>query len=262
MRGVKYSIGDMSKLFNITIGTLRHYHDRGIFEAGEVDEKSGYRYYYSSQFETLNNIINLKNSGLSLGEIKEVLSSKGKLKENLIKQRESIERKIKELEVIEKSLEERIEYLEGISKINDLESVIEYEEVEEEVIRLEEEFETEDELELLVRKIGKKEEFRYSLILGRVGLLMKVEESNHKKYSGIYLKTGRKNHKKTWLKIYFKGTRIESEKYYKKLKEYIRMNKIQVEEYYYEMALSLIDDRSEEKKYIRVIKIPKKQLTL
>ena len=53
---MKYSIGEVSKLFDIPITTLRHYHNKGIFNAGYIDKDTGYRYYYSDQDHFLRNI--------------------------------------------------------------------------------------------------------------------------------------------------------------------------------------------------------------
>ncbi|HAS79529.1 MAG TPA: MerR family transcriptional regulator, partial [Fusobacteriaceae bacterium] len=73
---IKYSIGEISKLFDIPITTLRHYHNKGIFKAKYIDKNTGYRYYYSDQFELLNNIINLRYGKVPLDKIKEYTENK------------------------------------------------------------------------------------------------------------------------------------------------------------------------------------------
>ncbi|MGL5693490.1 MAG: MerR family DNA-binding transcriptional regulator, partial [Peptostreptococcaceae bacterium] len=40
-----FSIGEMSKLQNISIETLRHYDRLGLLNAEYINEKTGYRYY-------------------------------------------------------------------------------------------------------------------------------------------------------------------------------------------------------------------------
>lgn len=46
-----YSIGQFSKLSNITIKTLRYYDTEGIFKPAHVDESNSYRYYTPTQLE-------------------------------------------------------------------------------------------------------------------------------------------------------------------------------------------------------------------
>jgi DNA-binding transcriptional MerR regulator len=43
------TIGDFSRATLLTIKTLRHYHDTGVLGAAEVDPRSGYRRYLTSQ---------------------------------------------------------------------------------------------------------------------------------------------------------------------------------------------------------------------
>ncbi|MBP2664195.1 MAG: MerR: Hg(II)-responsive transcriptional regulator [Firmicutes bacterium] len=64
----RFSIGEMSKLHNVPVKTLRYYDDIGLFKPTKVDESSKYRYYSIEQFEQLNTITYLKFSGLPLKE--------------------------------------------------------------------------------------------------------------------------------------------------------------------------------------------------
>lgn len=65
-----YSIGEVAKLTNISIQTLRYYDQIGLFKPSYVDEKSNYRYYKDSQLYYLDIIKSLKYLGASLDEIK------------------------------------------------------------------------------------------------------------------------------------------------------------------------------------------------
>ncbi|MBQ3421288.1 MAG: MerR family transcriptional regulator, partial [Romboutsia sp.] len=67
-----FSIGEMSKLYNISIETLRHYDRIGILKPEYINEKTGYRYYSTKNFIALDLIKNFKAIGLSLEEIKEI----------------------------------------------------------------------------------------------------------------------------------------------------------------------------------------------
>ncbi|MEG0384268.1 MAG: MerR family transcriptional regulator [Solibacillus sp.] len=65
-----YSIGEVAKLTNISIQTLRYYDQIGLFKPSYVDKKTNYRYYKDSQLYYLDIIKSLKYVGTSLEEIK------------------------------------------------------------------------------------------------------------------------------------------------------------------------------------------------
>ena len=64
-------IGEISKLCNISIKTLRYYEEMGLIKPVEVDIYSGYRYYDKQNVEDIYKIQFLKDLDLSLKEIKD-----------------------------------------------------------------------------------------------------------------------------------------------------------------------------------------------
>lgn len=70
-----YSIGVFSQINKVTTKTLRHYDEIGLLKPEHVDRYTGYRYYTSNQLPTMHKILTLKQLGLNLMEIKEVLSN-------------------------------------------------------------------------------------------------------------------------------------------------------------------------------------------
>jgi effector-binding domain-containing protein len=66
-------IGDFSRLSRVSIKTLRYYDEMGLFKPVEVDSFTGYRYYSVSQLPRLNRILALRDLGLSLEQIAQVL---------------------------------------------------------------------------------------------------------------------------------------------------------------------------------------------
>ena len=52
-----FTIGEMSKLFNINIKTLRYYDEIDLFKPIIIDRTNNYRYYSTEQFEQLNTIM-------------------------------------------------------------------------------------------------------------------------------------------------------------------------------------------------------------
>ena len=69
----KLKIGEFSKLCRVTVKTLRHYEEMGLLVPHETDEWTGYRYYSIEQFQQMGVILHLKQLGLSLAEIADVL---------------------------------------------------------------------------------------------------------------------------------------------------------------------------------------------
>ena len=66
-------IGDFSKLAHVSIKTLHHYDDLGLLKPVHVDRFNGYRYYEIGQLSRLNRILALKDLGLSLEQVTDLL---------------------------------------------------------------------------------------------------------------------------------------------------------------------------------------------
>lgn len=70
------TIGEFSKLMQVTVKTLRHYEQKGLLSPQRVDEWTGYRYYGIEQMQRMNDILDLKRLGFSLEEIKDLYDDK------------------------------------------------------------------------------------------------------------------------------------------------------------------------------------------
>ena len=71
-----YKIGDFSKMSKTTIKTLRYYEKEGLLIPAYIDPNTSYRYYESSQLTDLTKLISLRQAGLSINDIKEILNGK------------------------------------------------------------------------------------------------------------------------------------------------------------------------------------------
>lgn len=91
-----YSIGTFSKLTRTTVAALRFYDREGIFRPAYTDKNTGYRYYLSSQLSELQEIISLRQVGMSVEQIKDILTN-GEKEEQLAIYRRELENKIAEL---------------------------------------------------------------------------------------------------------------------------------------------------------------------
>lgn len=64
-----YRIGDFSRLTELSVRVLRHYHEIGLLVPASIDERSGYRSYAVEQLAVAHQITALKQLGLSLAQI-------------------------------------------------------------------------------------------------------------------------------------------------------------------------------------------------
>lgn len=93
-------IGEFSKLAMVTVKTLRFYDEVGLLKPHLVDEWTGYRYYDSRQLYVIHKILALRQAGLTIDEIKSVMSGNNTL--------EILENRQTELETEMTALNERI----------------------------------------------------------------------------------------------------------------------------------------------------------
>ena len=91
-----YQIGLFSKINRITTKTLRHYDDIGLFKPDHVDWETGYRYYTSSQLPRLHRILALRQLGLNLGDIRNILDNPGNTEMLLKLRKKKLDRVIEE----------------------------------------------------------------------------------------------------------------------------------------------------------------------
>jgi DNA-binding transcriptional MerR regulator len=69
-----FKIGDFSRLSRVSIKTLRYYDRVSLLKPAYVDPNSDYRYYTADQLATLNLILALKDFGLSLNQVSQLLA--------------------------------------------------------------------------------------------------------------------------------------------------------------------------------------------
>ena len=108
-------IGEVARLFNLSVGTLRHYEQMGLLEPAYVDAASGYRYYGARQLSTLNTISHLRVLDLPLAQIREFVTTRDVdlMQRQLAQQQELIECKRRELERVSRKIDNRLALLRG-----------------------------------------------------------------------------------------------------------------------------------------------------
>ncbi len=66
-------IKDFAQIAQVSMSALRYYDDIGIFKPSQVDPDTGYRFYTMAQLVELNRILALKDLGINLRKIVELL---------------------------------------------------------------------------------------------------------------------------------------------------------------------------------------------
>ena len=113
-KGDLVQIGDIAKMFHISVGTLRHYEKSGLLLPEYIDANTGYRYYSTRQFEVLSTIRALRALDMPLEQIADFLHNRDidKMMKMLEQQREIVIHKQNELKIIENKIERRIKLIE------------------------------------------------------------------------------------------------------------------------------------------------------
>ena len=73
--GTVISIGDFSRMTNLSVKALRHYHDLRLLEPAQVDRFTGYRSYDTGQVSTAQVIRRLRALQMPLDQIRSVLTA-------------------------------------------------------------------------------------------------------------------------------------------------------------------------------------------
>ena len=105
-----FQIGEVSRLFHISVSILRHYDRIGLLKPEYTDPDTGYRYYSTRQFECLNTIRYLRALDMPLEQISTFLQNRDPdtIHNLLIKQKEEVSRRRQELLLIERKIDNRL----------------------------------------------------------------------------------------------------------------------------------------------------------
>jgi len=117
----KFLIGELSKLFNISSDTLRHYDKIDLLKP-DYDDNNNYRYYSIRNFFKLSRILFFKNLGIPLEDIKKYMRNKNtnNLLSLLKKNEAEIDLKMNRLTNLKKKIQTKLELLESINKELDI----------------------------------------------------------------------------------------------------------------------------------------------
>lgn len=265
-----FSIGDVAKLFHLSVSSLRHYEDVGLLTPEYTDPDSGYRYYGARQFEVLNSIRYLRALDMPLSEIADFLSNREieRMEEKLRSQKKAVIEKQEELKRIERKIENRLQMIEDAKSsvfdtvclttkkacrmvwLGDSLQIRGFLDMEEPIRRLE----------------GSQAEA--VVFLGKVGVGISAENlrnSRFDSYDGIFLLLDEEDHfegkvtefpETLCVSIRFCGSHTEAAEQYRKLMDYIREHKLEVSGFSREVTMIDYGLTNDTNKFVTEISIP------
>ncbi|EKY26371.1 MerR family transcriptional regulator [Clostridium celatum] len=262
-----FSVGEISKLTNVPIQTLRYYDKMGLLKPDYINKQNNYRYYSINQFIKIDLLKQCKLIGLSLKEIEELLKSEitaDSMIELIDQQRKVLDEKIKELESVKSYinfLEDRIKETKEVEenkifiKYNDKRIVKKYNCI----IR------NQRDVELNLRKVlleAEKENwilnseivFETSLDILKsedkvvyTAIMLYKHENSTKGIDNVVLPKGK------YLTMYYDDGYKNNLKYYQKMLDYIEKNNIETVGNFNEFSiLSRINAKEAEKSIIQL----------
>lgn len=256
-----FTIGEISKLFNINKKTLRYYDEIDLFKPSYVDKNNKYRYYSIDQFECLETIQYLKELGLTLSKIKYHLNTLNlsSIVNSLEYQKDIIKEKIEELKHMEEKIDKKIIQIQDATQFEFIEEIRELDFEQRYTVEYKEDTSYKH-VELLVRKLAQVSEYKVGLTYGEVGVSISKKNLENKffnEYNSAFVIVEEGKYEKELIKVFpkakylsirFNGYHEDAPEYYKKLDEYINENNYEIIDNSIEIQLvdpSLITCKSE-----------------
>ncbi|MFL8756639.1 MerR family transcriptional regulator [Clostridioides sp. GD02376] len=259
-------MGEVSKLFGLSIKTLRYYDKIGILKPAYVNQENKYRYYSREQFMSIDVIKYCKIMGMTLEDIKKLIDSDGSIKSMLNtinEQKKMIENKIKELSDVKKYLNdiesnvnELLEY--GLNQV-----FVKYnKERKVSVYKCDSKDEVEFEMYLrrVILHVQDKYNDVYPIISGSISYEKVIKERDTLLYDNIVDFTRRDNYENEYilpegeyLTILYDDNWNNAYDYYQKIIDYAKDNNIEIVGDFNEIwILSRVDSDSKEKTLVQL----------
>lgn len=276
MREGLFRIGEVARLFHISVATLRHYESIGLLEPEFIDMETGYRYYSVKQFECLHTICYLKVLDIPLCEIASFLKNRDidVIQRLLTLQKEKVEDKLRELERVERKIRNRISQLEdAVSSKLEVIGRKTLPAARMAILRSNLKLSSYLDLEISIREL-EKDEKNTSVFLGKVGVGIskeKLEERNTGSYDLVFLQLDDEDEyngsfemiKETdCVFIRFCGSHSKASPYYIRLLDYIHDNNLEITGSSREITLIDYGLTNDEQRFVTEIQIPIKQTNM
>lgn len=267
-----FPIGEVSKLFHISVSSLRHYENIGLLKPEYVSPDSGYRYYGMEQFEVLNTIRYLRALDMPLSEIEDFLKNKDikLIEEKLLQQKEIVLQKQKELKRIEQKIDHRLNWLLDAQNtpLNTI-SLVQLPACR--IVWVDDPLKIDSflDMETPIRKLDQSDA-EAVVFLGKVGLGISSEHLQTlqtEQYDGIFLILDQEDvytgettvlPETLCVRLRFRGSHTESPAQYRKLLKYIEKHQMQIINFSREITLIDYGITNDTEKLVTEICIPVK----
>ena len=267
-----FSIGEVSKLFHISVSSLRHYENVGLLHPEYTSPDTGYRYYGAEQFEVLNTIRYLRALDMPLAEIEDFLKNKdiSNIEEKLMQQKKIVLEKQLELKRMEQKINHRLNVL-SEAQNTPLDTVTLVQLPASRIVWVEAPLKIEEsqDMEAPIRKLDQSKA-EAVVFLGKVGLGISSEHlqnSEYKQYDGIFLILDDEDiydgetmsvAEALCVRLCFRGSHAEAPEQYRKLLDYIKKHQMQIVGFSREITLIDYGITNDPEKFVTEICIPVK----
>lgn len=263
-----FSIGELSKLQNISRQTLIFYDQIGLFCPAYINPSNGYRYYSANQLDYLDTICIMKKIGFSLEEIKTHMNCYT-IDHSIIalrKQLSAIEKEIGELQMIKSRVEHRCSQLENAVSIRDKGSAVTVEEAKSRYILIQKvnQPNTLEQVSIATKECFARSFKEHLPIFFQSGAIVPYDCIKDRRYteaSHVFLPIEKTSDVKDVIElpegkcvcIYHIGTYASIGISYRRLLDYCEKNKIQIVSDSYEFAINDYLSTGDESEYITKI---------
>lgn len=265
-----FQIGDVAKLFHLSVSSLRHYENIGLLTPEQIDPDTGYRYYSPRQFEALNTIRYLRALDMPLAEIADFLQNKDvdKIEEKLRQQKAVVMEKQRELQRIERKIDNRLRQLYD-AQHSQLDVVRLTQSPPCRMVWMEDSLHLKNffDMELPIRRL-ERIQAETAIFLGKVGVSISPEHlkaGRFGQYDGIFLLLddvdefeGEISYRPETpcVSIRFRGSHPEAPEQYRKLLAYLKAHHLEVADFSREVTMIDYGITRDTEKFVTEIRIP------
>lgn len=269
-----FQIGDVAKMFHLSVSSLRHYEKAGLVMPEYIDPETGYRYYSTRQFECLNTIRYLRVLDMPLPQIAGFLKNRdiARMQEMLLQQKEEVIRKQNELRNIEKKIDNRLRQLQAA--IQSEKEIIQIKRIgPRRIAWLRNNFSIhayqEPDFETSIRKLEQGQRDAV-VFLGKVGVGISAEQlaaGKYDQYDMVFLVLDSEDQyaglteelpEEECVTVCFCGSHQDAPEYYKRLTDFIEERNLQIAGFSKEITMIDFGITTDTSQFVTEIQIPVK----
>lgn len=255
-----FKIGEISKLYNIGVDSLRYYEEIGIISPKRSD--SGYRLYSVHDMWKLNVIRDLRELEFSMDQIKEYLTYHNTQSTlNMLEQeKKAITSKLEYLKKLQNNVEKRIQNIQQVNELplNEI-RIIEY--PERRYYSTQNGYSNDYEMDILIKSlINMDKENLYIIGNNQIGTIIPTikQDSSTLEYKSVFIidDTGDRIFPKgKYLSVCYRGLYERSNKLTEQLISYAKIHNLKISDYFLELLWIDIHTSSDVNEYVTELQI-------